>query len=285
MADGRLEFINEDEELTPAQRAEINRKINKPVSQKPTEPPKKRISIKWLVLIVNAVMFIVSGVCTVLFFNQFYYFNVFEKSALGLGAFFIILPILISLLMFVFWKKFKLLLKYSLCALLVLTVLISVFTLSLFGFASPANSMTSDMANYLVFDPVPGITDSPLISVLFPTLPPIGSSGVTYYYCYSKTVHNEFNVYAEWTLPSKQALLDEVRRIEELDLSVMLKTKKGNYDCIYFKYSDIQSNRTEYEIMMFAYNRETFNVRYAYSIGKGYDQVGQFIPYYETLTW
>ena len=72
-------------------------------------------------------------------------------------------------------------------------MLISIFTMSLFGFACPANSVTTDTKNYFVFDPVPGITDTALPSRLFPQIIPWNVSGVNYYYCYSKGVHPAFN--------------------------------------------------------------------------------------------
>lgn len=81
MANGKLEFINEDEELTLEQRAEINRKINRPAPVKLPEPPKRRISVKWFVLVVNIVMLIAESVCGVLFANQFYYFNILDRKS------------------------------------------------------------------------------------------------------------------------------------------------------------------------------------------------------------
>ena len=285
MANGKLEFINEDEELTLEQRAEINRKINRPAPVKLPEPPKRRISVKWFVLIVNIVMLITEGVCGVLFANQFYYFNILQKDAFWLGAFFIVLPVVISFFMFVLWKKFRLLLKYSLCALLLLTVLISIFTMSLFGFACPANSVTTDTKNYFVFDPVPGITDTALPVRRFPQIIPGNVSGVNYYYCYSKGVHPAFNVFVEWTLPSEQAMLDEIKRVEDINMDIVEKTVKGDYTCYYFKYADLEMKKDTYEIMMFAFNRKTLSVRYTYCTAKGYETEGKFVPYYENLIW
>lgn len=143
-------------------------------------------------------------------------------------------------------------------------------------------SGTTDVDDYLVLDDEVMIRAADGINKIFPACVPnyAINSSTEYYYRYSIVFEEyDFEIFAQWTLPSEESYKNEKQRVLEMhpDKETF---QKGDYTCVPIAGMKNGNWKDKTIMLFFAYNDETKTVRYIYR-----DDMNQGEPYFETLDW
>lgn len=100
-----------------------------------------------------------------------------------------------------------------------------------------------------------------------------------YYYHHLQSLDDVWDVFAQWRLPRRE-FYEEIK----LKQSNAVETvQKGDWVmCYYSGNEDAEKDKSYYNILAFAYNEDTYTVRYMCSSKTGYSSES---PYYLTLDW
>lgn len=161
-------------------------------------------------------------------------------------------------------------------------------------FIPPVYSQTDNPENYLQLDRYVG--DDSSIYQLFPERIP--SSAVSedsneyppdkfpettkYYYRYDDKIDQRYDIVAEWQLSEDEYLEEKGRILTNEDIK--LKTQRGNWNCLYFQYTEESTMDSSYYYLIFAYNDNTNTVRYISSFCIDAAN-GAHKPYFLSLDW
>lgn len=138
--------------------------------------------------------------------------------------------------------------------------------------ANPLYSQTEDIAHYRQFDERCNLENAPYADALLPLM--VEGTDAAYAYWYSNV--GEHDVYAAWTLVP-EALEAEVSRVDALMAEWDVEPeKRGAFIC----YNDTYTDWGERHTLLFAYNPDTGEVRYAVC-----EMYGEDIPVYERQAW
>lgn len=100
-----------------------------------------------------------------------------------------------------------------------------------------------------------------------------------YYYHHIQSLDDVWDVFAQWQLPRRE-FYEEIK----LKQSNAVETvQKGDWTmCYYSGNEDAEKDKSYYNILAFAYNEDTYTLRYMCSGKTGYSSES---PYYLTLDW
>lgn len=230
--------------------------------------------------------------------SEFIYLKFYSNPVLALATavpFVLILCYIINIRAFIKQKRITLTPKLRAVRdiIIILIIVIVSWVGNLYAFVPYfvpfAYSQTEDANNYLVVDH--GVRNwNESIYLLFPVVIPDSvidkysyyaseyHSSVKYFYRYNCVVEEDFDIVAEWQLPSDEFEAEKLRALEDIG-EITHQSIKGDWKCIY--YGDFDEEKKErYYFLIFAYNEQTHTVRYIISYS-----LEEFEPYYLSLDW
>ena len=266
---------------------------------KPSHEEKVEKAVMLTILSISLCMALAYCFLIVEFYNsEFLYIRIYNWLKLSLVIFIpIAMIICYSLLIRSYIKPKKILVKQKYHR--IKTVILAIIIIAVSGLGIPLSflpilspcvySQTEDADNYLIVDRGVRHWNEDIYS-LFPANIPESvieeysyynseyNDSVKYFYRYNNDFELDFDIVAQWLLPTDEFYREKQRALEGIG-KITYQAIKGNWNCIY--YCDFDEGIKEcYYFKIFAYNEKTHTVRYilSYSLEKNE-------PYYLSLDW
>lgn len=312
-----VEALKDFPEQEPVTVENVCKKIKESIENTPLPDADKKATKgeqveKWLMrtaaMIILAVWGLLGIGVLITYREDFLFHRFYMNPANYIGTAYILIPILLSVLVLVLYRKHLLVSKKRRkrrcvaggalgTALLVCMQPIGLASLALIP---PVYSETDNPENYLtmgtyakmygddIYKLFPANIPRSAISEDSKWYPPNKFLDTTkYYYYFQEVVDPSFNIYAEWVLP-KNEFTEELNRIQNYyPEGAIQQAQWGEWTCLSFTDDTLDFSKAEdlidYYYLIFAYNEKTGGVRYiaSYSMDCGREEN----PYFLSLQW
>ncbi|HZJ77683.1 MAG TPA: hypothetical protein VFD52_02620 [Clostridia bacterium] len=234
----------------------------------------RKRDLVFLAVVIFAVINILTVLCLII--KEFKYLHISSLSRSLIFTGLIILPVLIVFVIKHFWSKMKIGTKMISALLVVLISFGSVLPSFLFVYASPIESLTTDISNYLVTEDINRHYIDKAGSI-FPQEIPKDAKNKEYYYNYSNCVSPRMDIYASWEL-TKAYYNSEKDSIFAGFPDAVIQEKDG----LGRVYIIDEFGLGSYEYLVFMFNDSTQTIAYAYSYAADTAD-GTYTPYFWSI--